>query len=117
MDSSSTILVFGDNSAVLELIERTLSLRGYRVLTTTDPGEALEVGRRVRVDLLVADVVPGMRALARELVSIQTRLRVLSMFDADHPEPRNGYPATFIRKPVALADLEAAVSAALADGD
>lgn len=114
MDSRGTVLVFGDNTAVLELIDRTLSGSGHRVLTTSDPSEALEVGRRVKIDVLVSDVVIGGPALARELVAIQSRLRVLSMFDSEHPEPAaEDGAASFVRKPVGLAELEAAVAAAL----
>ena len=112
----ATVLVFGDNTAVLELIEQALTKCGYRVVATTDPSEALEVGRRVEIDLLVSDVVLGGAALARELVAIQSRLRVLYMFDADHPEPAQNDATSFLRKPVGLAALEGAVFAALEPG-
>jgi CheY-like chemotaxis protein len=117
MDGRATVLVFGDNTAVLELIDRTLSGCGHRVLTTSDPSEALEVGRRVKIDVLVSDVVLGGPALARELVAIQSRVRVLYMFDLEHPAPPEDGAASFVRKPVGLPELEAAVAAVLDPDD
>jgi DNA-binding NtrC family response regulator len=48
-----TIVVVHEDAGVLELIEATLNDRGARVLATRDPLEALEIVRRLKVDLLV----------------------------------------------------------------
>jgi len=51
---SATILVLERNVAVQELIEQVLRDAGHRVLCTNDAGEALDVMRRVQVDVFVA---------------------------------------------------------------
>jgi DNA-binding NtrC family response regulator len=116
MDRSATILVFADNTAVLDLIEQTLSAAGHRVLTTGDAAEALEVARSIRIDLLISDVVFGAAALARQLQEIQAGIRVLYIFDADHPEPVETGSSGFLRKPLSLADLGPTVTAVLQAG-
>ena len=108
-----TLLVFGDNTAVLELIENTLRQRGHRVLATNKSNEVLEIGRRIRIDLLISDVVPGGPALARQLVEIQPSLKVLCLLDGDETAGAVDDADVFLRKPVVLGELEAAVAAAL----
>jgi DNA-binding response OmpR family regulator len=63
-----TIVVVHEHAGVLELIEATLNDRGARTLATRDPGEALEIARRLKVDLLVVsralnDAIGDVRAL------------------------------------------------------
>jgi DNA-binding NtrC family response regulator len=67
-----TIVVVHEQAAVLELIEATLRDRGIRVLATLDSLEALEIARRLKVDLLVIsraqnDVARDVRALQPDL--------------------------------------------------
>ena len=51
-----TILAVDDEVAVLECFQMALSRAGYRVLTTSHPGEALDVAEAEKVDLLMLDV-------------------------------------------------------------
>src|SRR6266567_2470706 len=52
----ATILVLEKNAAARELIDQALRESGDRILVTDDPNEAIELARRVRIDLLVSDV-------------------------------------------------------------
>jgi two-component system cell cycle sensor histidine kinase/response regulator CckA len=67
----ATILVAEDEPSVLSMVERSLSQRGYRVLTARDGVDALEVLRRhaAPLDLLVTDAnmprMGGMELAAR----------------------------------------------------
>ena len=66
------IVVVHEQAAVLELIEAALRDRGIRVLATLNSLEALEIARRLKVDLLVIsraqnDVARDVRALQPDL--------------------------------------------------
>lgn len=52
-----TILVVDDEPYIRQIIERVLSQRGYHVLGTGAPEEALELARSSRIDLLISDVL------------------------------------------------------------
>ena len=67
-----TIVVAHEQPGVLELIEATLRERGARVLATVNSLEALEIVRRLEIDLVVVsralnDVTPDLRALQPDL--------------------------------------------------
>lgn len=75
----ATIVVVQDSLAVLELIEQTLRDEGAIVFATRDPFEALEVVRRVQVDLLILED-PDREVewgIARDFCAIQPALRLL----------------------------------------
>ena len=75
---SATILVLERNVAVQELIEQVLRDAGHRVLCTNDAGEALDVMRRVQVDVFVAGGLVGrLDSLVAELRAIQDGLPVM----------------------------------------
>ena len=86
--SSGTILVVEDDPAVLELVRRVLTARGYAVLAAGGPEEALSVaGGAGVIDLLLTDVVmPGIGGaeLGRRLRELRPGLRVL--FASGYPE-------------------------------
>jgi hypothetical protein len=75
----ATIVVVQQSSAVLELIEQALRDGGAIVFATRDPFEALDVVRRVKVDLLILEdpARDVERGLARDFCAIQPALRVL----------------------------------------
>ena len=77
----ATVLVLEENAAVQELIDQTLRESGHRVLSSKRAAEALEVARRVRIDVLVAGVLLEVRTqtLVGELRSIQPELRIVSI--------------------------------------
>jgi CheY-like chemotaxis protein len=84
------VLVLEASPAVQELIDQELREAGHRVLATGWPEEALEVIRRVRIDVAVMGMVnTGVEALVDDLRAIQPDLRLVSIPGAngDRPEP------------------------------
>jgi hypothetical protein len=81
---------------------------------TADPLEALELGQRVRIDVLVDDVKPsGERpSLVERLRSLQPELRLVRVLD-----PEDRFPEAdgdvLLRRPFSLDELENAVAQAL----
>ena len=81
---SESILVVEDDPQVLEIVSSVLSDHGHRVLTASDPEQALALVRDHlgELDLVLTDVMlPGMdgRRLAESLVSMRPNLAVLYM--------------------------------------
>jgi signal transduction histidine kinase/FixJ family two-component response regulator len=79
---SETVLVVEDDSAVLAVAIEMLTDLGYRVITASDAGGALEILRRGRpVDLIFTDVVmPGGKTgvqLAEEAQALRPQIKVL----------------------------------------
>jgi CheY-like chemotaxis protein len=91
-----TVILVHEHPGVLELIETVLRDRGTRVCATLDPFEALEVVRRLKVDLLVTS--REHTDLARDLRQFQPELSALVLGD----------------EPMWLEEIEVAVAAALA---
>jgi len=59
-DRMPVILVADDSRLVTELFKRVLQQHGYRVITTANGTEALEIGLTQHLDLAVMDqVMPG----------------------------------------------------------
>ena len=118
--SGETILLVEDEPALRRAATRVLAKSGYRVLTSADGREALDLlEKEPRVDLVITDVVMprlGGNELIRELRDRGRRVRVL--FTSGYPgrgdvpeamEP--GYP--FLTKPWTIPDLLGAVRGAL----
>jgi len=81
---SETILLVEDEDAVWRLVKKVLESRGYQVLETKGPNDALEVGERHKghIHLLLTDVVMpqmGGRALAEHLALLHPETKVLYM--------------------------------------
>ena len=77
--ATATIVVVHESPAVLELIEQALRAPGHCILATRNALEALDVVRRVQIDLLLlaaADRIAA-RELARDFRTIQPTLRVV----------------------------------------
>ena len=112
-----TILVVEDEPAILQLVIRTLTGRGYTVIGMAEPAEAIAFATLsgTRIDALVTDVVmPGMSGpdLARTLLAGHPHLRRVFMSGyADRP--LGDEDAQFIGKPFAMDDLALKVRAAL----
>ncbi|MDD5035833.1 MAG: EAL domain-containing protein, partial [Methylococcaceae bacterium] len=54
-DFTPTVLLLDDEESVLDSLKRLLQRDGYRILTTTDPDDALELLAKNTVQVLVAD--------------------------------------------------------------
>ncbi|NCC50810.1 MAG: response regulator [Spartobacteria bacterium] len=75
-----TILSIDDDEAILRCFQRALSLKGYNILTTSDPEEAYKVIQETRLDLVMLDVkmphISGFQ-IFEELKKYSTDLPVL----------------------------------------
>ncbi len=87
-----TILVVEDEESVRKLVCEALKALGYRTLSASDPGEAIEICRSHddQIELLLTDVVlPGIdgRTLFNTLTAVRSDLKVLYV---------SGYTENFI---------------------
>ena len=107
---TETVLVVEDQAPVRELIENILTTRGYQVLHTGRPEEALLLCEQHAgpIDLLLTDVVmPGMsgRQLGEEALKLRPALKVIYMSgytdEMIGPHAQRGFEANFIQKPFA----------------
>ncbi len=114
--SPATILVLYENAAVQELIDQALRESGHRVLATENALEALEVVRRVRIDVLVAGGLHEERRgpLVAELRSVQPELRIVSIYGPDDTLENVDRNAG-LSSPVSLDELREVVAANLDD--
>ena len=113
---SETVLLAEDDLQLRTLISTTLRAAGYTVFEASSGEEALEIARRVPIDLVLTDVVMrGMdgRVLSGHVTSIRPGTRVLFMSGyADDTVLRHGIQTTsaqFIRKPFSTDALIAKV--------
>lgn len=97
-----------------ELVEQALRGLGHRILSTQNTLEALEVVRRVRIDVLVAGhlVRDRIHEIVNELRSIQPQLAVVTICGEDD-ELDDGDLRAGLSPPFSLNDLRAVVTAGL----
>jgi two-component system, cell cycle response regulator CpdR len=116
------ILVAEDEEAVRALVRRALVEDGHEVMTAADGAEALDMLQREggRFDLLLTDIkMPVMDGVALALAAARDFpvLPILLMTGyADQRERASGLEALIrdvLAKPFSLAQIKAAVSAAL----
>jgi DNA-binding NtrC family response regulator len=114
--SRATIVAVEATAAVQELIDLALREAGHRVLVTRNPREVIELARRVRIDVLVADAATLERegpSLVEKLRSIQPALAVLYMAERGQAD-EDVENASALRAPFSLDELQEAVAAAVA---
>lgn len=110
-----TILVVEDEPAMRILATRALQMKGYNVISTASPAEALEIaGRKELVlDLIVSDIMmPGMsgHALREHILTFRPSLRFLfvSGYSDRIEENLADFPALdFLAKPFSASALAA----------
>jgi len=107
------VLVLEENAAVQELVDQALREADHRVLSTKHALEAVELARRVRIDVLVGVLLEERtHALINELRSIQPGLHVVGICDPD--DELDGVERSVrLSSPFALDDLREAVAAGL----
>jgi DNA-binding response OmpR family regulator len=120
---AETILVVDDEPEVLALCSEALTMKGYTVLTTEDPKEALGWARsRLEpIHLLVTDVMmPLMNGtkLAEQYRPLRPESKILFMSGASGEDlqksgVRLSFGEPFLTKPFSVADLATKVRAAL----
>lgn len=91
-----TIVVLADSAGVLELVEPVVRAQTAHVLGTVDPLEALEVARRIKLDLVVSSRRHA--EVTRDLMALQPGVKAFYFED----------------EPMSLAEIEAGITAALA---
>ena len=112
-----TIVVVEQSPAAQELMEQVLREAGHRVLVTRNPLEALELGRRVRIDVLVADAATleqDGHGLVEQLRTIQPSVLVLYLADHGRLNRADADDDPALYPPFSLDELLEAVAATLA---
>ncbi len=121
-----TILVVDDEPMALKLVQSILEKRGFEVLVSTSPKQALRLFETEgdRIELLISDIVmPEMDGtrLASQLVSMNPDLPVLFMSgfvtENEVADTRAIAQFAFIRKPFRPATLVQAVQKMLTGDD
>jgi CheY-like chemotaxis protein len=121
--SARTVWVVEDETAVRELVARTLSLEGLRVVTAEDGAEALRLLREeafppaaVITDLVMPHV--NGRQVSEAVAAVHSNIPVLFMsgYASDEVMRRGLLPenAAFLQKPFTRDDLVLALNAVLA---
>jgi CheY-like chemotaxis protein len=109
----ATILVVEGNAAVQELIEQALRDSGHYILSTQNSLEALELVRRIQVDILIAgDLLERRVSLVAELRDIQPELALVSICGPDDDVDDEGLGFK-LSAPFSLSDLRAAITDSL----
>ena len=125
MTAVARILIAEDEEAVRTLLRRALADDGHEVVTAADGAEALDTLQREsgRFDLLLTDIkMPVMDGIALALATARDFpvLPILLMTGyADQRERASGLESLIrdvVTKPFTLAQIKAAVSAALRPG-
>lgn len=116
----ATILVVEDRREVLDVLQRTLSENGYRVLTASDGDEGLQMALDAKPDLVILDIgLPKRNGLAvsRELRARAFTAPVLMLTARDTvPDKVEGFDAgadDYLSKPFEYDELLARVKALL----
>ncbi|MBI5881781.1 MAG: response regulator [Elusimicrobia bacterium] len=116
------VLVAEDDEFVRRFAVRALKSLGYRVFDAGSPEEALKLGVKEDVQLLLSDLVmPGMTGLelARRLGERKPLVKTLFMsgFSIESPIPDGAPPEdTLLKKPLSIESLAKAVRGALDPG-
>jgi two-component system response regulator MprA len=106
----TTILIADDDRKITDMLRRTLSYEGYRVVTANDGAEALAVAEAERPDAVVLDwLMPGLDGIevARRLGVGGPPVLMLSARDAveDRVEGLESGAEDYLVKPFAPAEL------------
>jgi signal transduction histidine kinase len=109
--SRPTILLVDDDPAALQILQDSLSGTNYQVMATTNSQQGLEVARRLRPALIIADVMmPGMNGweLLYELkvdpLTAYIPTVIISITEQRTDDPQ-GWAAAYLTKPVTRDDL------------
>lgn len=127
MDSASDyLLIVEDDPDILKLLDTALTFKGYRVMTAQDGREALDVIRRKRPALVVADIMmpklDGFGLVHRMRINPETREIPVVFITATYVAPEDmefalSIGATqFIQKPIDLPGFLETIRELLAQG-
>ncbi|MGM0597616.1 MAG: ATP-binding protein [Myxococcota bacterium] len=113
-NQAATILVVEDETAILNLVEKVLSRRGYNVLVTNSPLEAIDLIKNYdsEINLLITDIImPELDGfeLSQKITDLQPGIKVIYMSGytddliANHGIIRENIE--FIQKPFTAEDI------------
>ena len=114
-----TILIADDDPKIIDMLRRTLTYEGYRVVTARDGSEALAQAEALRPDLAVLDwLMPGLAGIevARRIRAADAiPILMLTAKDAveDRVEGLDAGADDYLVKPFAPAELMARIRALL----
>lgn len=114
------ILVVEDEQALVDVIKTVLTGNGHNVLQANDGESGLEIARRERPSLIIAD----------HMLPLKTGLELCRTLRSEHPEPPTPFilmtagnvpmedacPDKVLRKPFRVEELEAIVEQMLQPG-
>jgi DNA-binding NtrC family response regulator len=113
------ILVVDDDDAVRSVLTESLSALGYDVIQAQNGKKALEILRKVPVDLAMIDfAMPEMNGAAVAVAASELREGLRLMFvsgysDTSAIEAAVGSDVTLLKKPFTIDELQAAVEECL----
>ncbi len=106
-----TILLVDDDPAALQILQDSLSGTPYQVMATTNPQQGLEVARRLRPALIIADLMmPGMNGwellyeLKTDPLTAYIPTVIISVTEQRLDDPQ-GWAAAYLTKPVTRESL------------
>jgi two-component system response regulator MprA len=120
---STTILVADDDPRLTDMLRRTLSYEGYRVITASNGAEAITHARDHKPDLIVLDwmmpALDGVTVMQRVRLADQTPILMLTGRDAveDKVQALHSGADDYLAKPFAPEELIARVRALLRRAD
>ncbi|MBI1280938.1 MAG: GAF domain-containing protein [Anaerolineaceae bacterium] len=109
--SRPTILLVDDDPAALQILQDSLNGTPYQVMATTNPEQGLEVAKRLRPALIIADVMmPGMNGwellyeLKTDPLTAYIPTVIISIAEQRMDDPQ-GWAAAYLTKPVTRESL------------
>jgi len=113
-------LLVDDEDQVRHICRRVLERLSFKVIDTGDPREAARLGQELEdLDLVLSDIVmPGMDGIELVARIRETNPNIAAVFMSGYSKDRMKHPgsegdAIFLQKPFGVAELEAALAAAI----
>ena len=123
-DAGKTVLIVEDDAEVAQVLARLLETTGLRVLTATEPKDAIALcsDPEVTIDLIVLDIMlPGLSGftVAEKMSSLRPGIGILYVsgtviLPQDKPHPGLSGAVRFLAKPVEADVFRATVREMLA---
>jgi DNA-binding response OmpR family regulator len=109
----ATVVIVEREAAAHELIEQALRESGHYLLITRDPEEALRLGQRLLIDVLVGDAEAVRDASLQALRSLQPAMRLICVLDSDERSVVESECGLTLYRPFSLVELGNALVEAL----
>ena len=122
--TTKSILVVDDNELSLKLMNDILGAEGYRVLTATSGGEALDIIDHERPDVILLDIMmPGMdgfevvRRIKADITPHKTQIVMVSALDDEGARTRLAAAgiSDMLKKPIDRWELRALLTRILSE--